>query len=158
MTQGCTAIPPLALLAVTLLCACGKADAEAEAVDSTRVTALAGCWGVEVGTFKGSRVDPGMTVLPTRVKLDTVPGVGISGEPDFWLARGLPSPNGAQYRDGRFMPLGSDRVLISWSNGFAGVTINARATTEQMRGTAQAWTDYGGEQVAPITLTRATCP
>lgn len=148
---------PMAVLAITVP-GCSQGDVDAEVVDSTRVSTLAGCWAVEVGTFKGNRVDSGMTVLPTRVRLDTVPGVGIWGQPDFWLVRGLPSPNGARYRDGRFMPLGSDGIMISWSNGFAGMTITARATAERMHGRVQAWTDYGGEQKAPITLTRTTCP
>lgn len=137
-----TALPPLA----------------AQSVDAVRAQALAGCWAVQVGTFKGSTVDSGMTVLPTVVKLDTLPGADIWGKPFGRLLLGLPDTTGRYYRRGFFELKGANRIRLIWASGFTSMSIDATTTAERMRGTAQAWTDYGGEQVAPITLTRTTCP
>lgn len=137
-----TALPPLA----------------AQSVDAVRAKALAGCWAVHVGTFKGSRVDSGMTVLPTIVKLDTLPGADIWGEPYGRLLLGLPDTKGRYYRRGFYELKGADRIRLIWASGFTSMSIEATTTAQRMRGTAQAWTDYGGQQTAPITLTRTTCP
>lgn len=155
--QGALVMKPMFVLALTALTS-QLSSLAAQSVDSQRVAALAGCWAVKVGTFQGSRVDSGMTTLPTMVRLDTLPGKDFMGDRSGWLVLGHPRANGSMYREGSFAPVGRDSVRLSWSTGFVGLTIEARATAQQMDGVAIAWTDYSGQQQAPIMLLRSTCP
>lgn len=148
---------PMFALALTTLTPQLSAVA-AQSVDSQRVAALAGCWAVKVGEFQGSKVDSGMTTIPTMVQLDTLPGKDFWGDRSGWLVRGHPGANGSRYREGNFAPVGRDSVRLSWSTGFVGLTIEVLATAQQMDGVATVWTDYNGQQQAPIMLLRSTCP
>jgi hypothetical protein len=146
---------PVALAMILLATAPSRVSGQA--VDSQRVVALAGCWAVTTGDFTGPPVDSGMTTLPSIIELDTMPGKDIFGRRSEWLALGHPSTGASRYRSGTFAPMGSDSVRISWSISVVGLEINARVKADMMDGVAIAWTDYGGEQRAPITLRRAGC-
>ena len=133
----------------------------AQKPDSARARLLAGCWSITVGPFKATTktgIDSGMTNLPARVRLDTVPGVGLFGEPRDWLLRAIPDTHASRYGDGLFFPTGRDKVRLMWSNGFVALSIDATVKGDEMRGTATAGTDYGGEKQAAITLQRIICP
>ncbi len=149
--------PMTTALALTIVAAL-PSELSGQTANSQRVAALTGCWALTVGEFQGTKIDSGMTTLPAMVQLDTLPGKNFFGERSAWLVRGHPSTNGSTYREGQFAPVGRDSVWLSWSSGFVGLTIGVLATAQQMEGFASAWTDYGGEQRAPITLRRSTCP
>jgi hypothetical protein len=128
---------------------------------AARHRTLAGCWTMAVGPFTAvteMHIDSGMTNVPERVRLDTLPGVGLYGEPRGSLLRAIPDERGSRYRDGFFTAVGADSSRLVWSNGFTWLTIDARVTSQTMRGVARAATDYGGEMRAQVTLSRIACP
>jgi hypothetical protein len=131
-----------------------------QTVSATERT-VAGCWALSAGAFKPATkigVDSGMTNLPMRVQLDMAPGVGILGEQRNRLLRALPDSNASQYRDGWYRSASQDRVQLEWSNGFVWLSIDAVLKGDELRGTAKAGTDYGGEERADVILRRIPCP
>jgi hypothetical protein len=127
---------------------------------SSKAYALRGCWKVEVGTFRMAdsiHVDRGQTTLPPFIQFDTVPGRGLF-RPTGHLVRALPDRAGSQYRTGYFTFPRPDTVEVNWTNGFTGVTLTFPSDTDVMRGRADAWTDYGGAEWAPVTIRRTVCP
>lgn len=135
------------------------APVEGQVPDSSRVRELRGCWAITTGEFTGTAVDSGMTSLPSVVRLDTVPGSDFLGRPDGWRVQSLPLATPHQWRVGVFKPVGDDSVVVSWtSGGFVGVRLALVTEDEGMRGEAIAWTDYGGQQQAPVAMRRTACP
>ena len=122
---------------------------------------IVGCWKVDPGKFSvtgRTGADAGQTILPSVVQFDTVPGKSLYGEPFGRLVRGLGADNGTQYRDGYYVLSGPDSLRVDWTTGFTGMTLMLRLGNAVMHGRASAWTDYMGEERAPVVLRRAVCP
>ena len=150
----------LGVRTLVLALVCYSSIASAQRVDATRARALRGCWATTVGTFRAATaigIDSGLTNVPPQLRLDTIPGRGWDGAPRGRLLRAIPGRSGSRYRDGYFRTTASDSVVLEWTNGFVGLSIRARVRADSMRGVATAWTDYMGEQAAPVTLHRIGC-
>jgi hypothetical protein len=122
---------------------------------------VVGCWKVEPGKFSvvgKNGADRGQTILPLVVQFDTLPGKSLSGEPFGRLVRGLGADNGTRYRDGYYALSGTDSLRVDWTTGFIGMTLVLRLDNAVMHGRASAWTDYMGNEQAPVVLRRAVCP
>jgi hypothetical protein len=133
----------------------------AQRAERERVRHLAGCWATAVSTFTSASTTPmtdtGLTNVPPQVRLDTVPGRGWRGEPRQWLLRAIPGRSGTRYRDGYFAVVGSDSVIMVWSNGYIGLSALGRAIGDTIYGVATAATDYGAQMKASIVLRRVAC-
>lgn len=134
------------------------APVEGQAADSSRVRGLQGCWAITIGEFTGTAVDSGMTNLPAVVRLDTVPGSDVFGRPEGWRVQSLPLATPHLWGVGVFKPVGADSVVVSWTSGFVGIRLGLVPRDEGLFGEALAWTDYGGQQQAPVALHRTACP
>ena len=148
---------PLVLVALVLFPTLTRAQQD----QNTKANALRGCWKLEVGTFQVSEsthVDRGQTTLPRFIQFDTVGGRSFFDRPMGRLVRGLPGKTNAYYRDGYFTFPHPDTVRIDWTSGFTGMTLTFPFDTVVMHGRAEAWTDYGGDERAPITVRRSPCP
>jgi hypothetical protein len=148
---------PLVLVAFILF----PTQTRAQQDQNTKANALRGCWKLEVGAFQVSEsthVDRGQTTLPQFIQLDTVAGRSFFGKPLGRLVRALPWTADTDYRDGYYTFPHPDSVHIDWTNGFVGVTLAFPFDTLVMRGRAEAWTDYGGDERAPVTVRRSPCP
>jgi len=107
---------------------------------------------------KRTRVDPGQTVLPSLIQLDTSPGRQFTGETIGHRVHAFADKSGTIYRDGYYVLSGTDHLDVNWTNGVVGMTLQLRMDDAIMRGRASAWTDYRGEEQASIVLRRADCP
>ena len=148
---------PLVVIAFALF----PSESPAQQDQPTKANALRGCWKLEVGTFQVSEsthVDRGQTTLPQFIRLDTTGGRSFFDRPMGRLVRALPGKTDTYYRDGYYTFPHPDTVSIDWTNGFVGMTMTFPFDTVVMRGRAQAWTDYGGSEHAPITMRRSQCP
>ena len=127
---------------------------------STRAYALRGCWKLEAGTFKlvdSIHVGPGETTsLPRFIEFDTLTGRGLFDRPMGHVVRGLDKL--PHYQEGYFRFPHPDTVEVNWTSGFTGMTLTFPFATGVMRGRADAWTDYGGAEWAPVTIRRVACP
>lgn len=144
---------------LVLLC-CHTTLALAQQRDSSRVRSLLGCWATNVGTFIAISkygVDSGQTNVPPRVRFDSVPGRSITNRPLGRLLQAIPGLSGTRYRDGYWVIGEHGDIGLDWSNGFTGLGMSLRQTGDTLRGYAKVWTDYGGDQRAPITLHRIAC-
>ena len=103
-------------------------------------------------------VDPGQTILPRVIQLDTIPGKAWSGEPLGRLVRALPDSSGTQYRDGYYLFAGTDSLQVAWTNGVVGMNLMLQMDSLTLRGRASAWTDYMGKEQASVVLRRVACP
>lgn len=149
------------LMATTAVCFASAPICGAQRPASSTAQRGIGCWKLEPGRFKvvgRTHVDPGQTTLPALIQLDTVPGKNWTGEPIGCLVRTLSPEKG--YQDGYYVLAGADRLQIDWTSksGFVGMTLMLRVGKDVMRGRASAWTDYAGEERAPIVLRRVACP
>lgn len=143
-----------------LIC-CSPSIATAQSSDSSRVRALLGCWATKVGTFKSMSkygVDSGQTNLPPRVRFDSTPGRSITNQPLGWRLEAIPGLSGTSYRDGYYVMGEHNYIGLTWSNGFSGMGMSVKQTGDTLRGEARVWTDYGGNERAPVTLHRISCP
>jgi hypothetical protein len=148
---------PLVLVALVLF----PTQTRAQQDQNTKANALRGCWKLEVGTFQLSQsthVDSGQTTLPQFIQLDTVAGRSFFGRSLGRLVRALPGKADTYYRDGYYTFPHPDSVHIDWTNGFVGMELAFPFDTVVMRGRAEAWTDYGGDERAPVTIRRSLCP
>ena len=147
---------PLVIIALVFL----PTASSAQEYQSSKAYALRGCWELEVGTFRVTdsiHVNAGQTTLPPFIQFDTVPGRGLF-RPTGLLVRALPDRMGSQYRTGYFTFPHPDTVQVDWTNGFTGMMLTFPSDTVVMRGRADAWTDYGGAEWAPVTIRRTVCP
>ena len=147
--------------ALFILICCVSTIAVAQHNDADRAQALVGCWATTVGTFKAMSkygVDSGQTNVPPRVRFDSAPGRSIANQPLGRLLRAIPGFSGTQYRDGYWVIGEHDDIGLTWSTGFTGLGMSVRQTGDTLRGYAKVWTDYGGDQRAPVTLHRIRCP
>ena len=147
---------PLVIIALVFL----PTASSAQEYQSSKAYALRGCWKLEVGTFRVTdsiHVDAGQTTLPPFIQFDTVPGRGLF-RPTGLLVRALPDRTSSQYRTGYFTFPHPDTVQVDWTNGFTGMMLTFPSDTVVMRGRADAWTDYGGAEWAPVTIRRTVCP
>ena len=136
-------------------------ESAAQQNDQVNARRVAGCWRMEAGPFStvGARAsDPGQTMLPSVIRLEMVPGKSWTGEPLGRRVYALADPSGSRYREGYYRFGGRDSLHVEWTNGVVGMTLTLRVDTLVMRGRASAWTDYGGEERAPILLRRVSCP
>ena len=144
-------------IALLLFSGVGLAQTEQQ---SSRAHALRGCWKLEVGTFKladSIHVDRGQTAtLPQFIQFDTLTGRGLFDRPIGYVVRGL--DKAPRYQEGYFRFAHADTVEVNWTSGFTGMTLTFPFDPAVMRGRADAWTDYGGAEWAPITIRRAVCP
>ena len=148
-----------ALLGV--ICCTRSSILPAQSAEAARARALYGCWKTDVGAFKAITkvgIDSGLTNVPPMVRLDTLPGRSFTNQLHGRLLTAMPGASGSRYREGYYELSGTNVVAMNWTNGFVGLGISLKQTSDSMRGTAQAWTDYLGAMEAPITLRRTACP
>jgi hypothetical protein len=149
------------LLGIVCACCTAVSASAAQQDERTKVQMVVGCWTVEPGRFSvigKTPVDSGGTKLPALVRFDTVPGARWSGEPLGRLVHALPDDSGTRYRNGYYLFSATDSLDVEWTNGVVGMTLLLRVDSLVMHGRASAWTDYMGNEQAPIVLRRAACP
>ena len=150
-------------LVVALSCGSALAARRAGAQrEATRVGGLvAGCWRLEPGSFvtlHGVPADPGQAVLPSVLSFDTVPGMSWNNRRVGQRVRSLRDTTVTRYRTGYYRFVPPESVLVDWTNGFVGLSLELQVDSLTMSGRATVWTDYGGSQRADVTLRRTVCP
>ncbi len=97
-------------------------------------------------------------MLPTVIRMDTLPGTSWSGDPIGRRVRAVADGRRPRYDIGYDRFVAPDRVQIDWSaSGNTGMTLDLRFDRSTLRGIATAWTDYGGAERSLITLSRVPC-
>jgi len=151
----------LVRLGTLLGCALALHAAGAQRSSTRPIPPPTGCWQLEPGPFSVIQrlpADPGQTVLPVVVSFDTVPGRSWDNRPFGRRIRTVTDSTTTRYHEGYYRIVAPDSVLVDWTNGFVGMSLELRFASVAMRGRATAWTDYGGGQRATISLRRVTCP
>ncbi len=122
---------------------------------------LVGCWKLAPSRFAvvdKPPADSAQTVLPTVIRMDTLPGTSWNGDPIGRRVREVANGSRPYYDIGYYRFFAPDRVQIDWSaSGDIGMTLDLRFDRSTLRGSATAWTDYGGEERSSITLSRVAC-
>ena len=154
-----TAVHARSFAALMILTVAVVPRAHAQHAVPERVKEMYGCWSVETGPFTpgpSGRTDPGQTVLPPLIALDSVRGNSWTGDAVGWRVHSYPGASGTRYRDGYYTISDTNRIEVNWTNGVVGITMLVRADSLVMRGTAEAWTDYMARERANVTLRRAS--
>ena len=136
----------------------------AAAQDSTQAVArIAGCYAVELGPWSGSfpSGSPASHQPPPTIRLDTAQFVEryASRVQHRQLAPPITVAGRQRVSLGRWRVAG-DTLVMSWSDGFSGVSLSLGLRPDSLRGGARAFYDVIGpvQPTAPVLLRRVVCP
>lgn len=101
------------------------------------------CWDIQMGPWRPNRelgADSLEVAPPSRIRLDTARADELEG-----AGYALSVPSGATPSKHRFVswrPTGRDRIGVSWSTGFSGLTMDLRVTPRHLQGQAETFWDF----------------
>lgn len=126
-----------------------------EATTAPVPSALA-CFTLSLGGWNSALPEP-LPAPPSALQLTDSLGTQIL-ENGRRIVRNMPAGSGKSYPFQYWVPREHGDVLIVFSNGFTGMTIDLAPAGENFTGTARAFFDFGTfDLTAPVEMQRVGC-
>ncbi len=124
--------------------------------EPTTAPAPLGCYSLTLGTWSADLPEP-LPAPPSKLQLTDSLGTNIL-ENGRRVVRSMPPGSSKAYPFQFWDPREQGDVLVIFSNGFTGMTMDLARAAGGLSGTARAFFDFGTFDVsAPVQLARASC-
>jgi hypothetical protein len=114
------------------------------------------CYSLTIGAWSDTLPEP-LPAPPTAIQLTDSVGTNVL-ENGKRVVRSMPPGSVKAYPFQYWVPREQGDVLMVFSNGFTGMTMDLAPSGEDLTGMARAFFDFGTYDVtAPVQLQRAAC-